>query len=58
MPPRRLAAAACVLVFLGGAVEANEPLKSGPQVGSRNDRDGFLPNWITGPCAGKRLCPV
>jgi hypothetical protein len=33
-------------------------LKSGPQVGSENDRDGFRPRFVAGPSAGKNLCPV
>jgi hypothetical protein len=44
--------------MLAGVLQADSPLKSGPPVGSANDRDGFHPKWVTGPCAGKRLCPV
>jgi len=58
MSRRFLAGAACALLMVGGPVQADSPLRSGPQVGSRNDRDGFCPQWVTGPCAGKRLCPV
>jgi hypothetical protein len=50
--------AVCAVLLIAGAIHANPPLKSGPQVGSANDRDGFTPKWVTGPCAGKRLCPV
>jgi hypothetical protein len=58
MSPRLLAGGACALFLLAGAVHAGSPLPSGPQVGSRNNRSGFLPRWVTGPCAGKQLCPV
>jgi hypothetical protein len=58
MAPRLLASAVCALLVLAGSMQADAPLKSGPQVGSPNDRDGFTPKWVTGPCAGKRLCPV
>jgi hypothetical protein len=53
-----LAGVACSLLVFAGDLNASEPLRSGPQVGSHNDRDGFVPKWVTGPCAGKRLCPV
>jgi hypothetical protein len=58
MNPRLFAvgAAACLLVAAG--LFADPPLRSGPQVGAANDRDGFTPKWVAGPCAGKRLCPV
>jgi hypothetical protein len=58
MSPRFLAGAACAVLLLAGPVPADEPLRSGPPVGAANDRDGFLPQWVSGPCAGKRLCPV
>jgi hypothetical protein len=58
MAPRLLSGAACALLMLAGSVQADGPLKSGPQVGARNDRRGFMPQWVTGPCAGQRLCPV
>jgi len=35
-----------------------KPLKSGPQVGARNDRSGLLPKFVAGPAAGQHLCPV
>jgi hypothetical protein len=56
MAPRLLAA--CALLLLAGPMEAKSPLRSGPEVGSLNERNGFFPQWVTGPCAGKRLCPV
>ena len=52
------ASAACAFLMLTGLVHADSRLQSGPPVGARNDRTGFFPNWVTGPCAGKRLCPV
>jgi hypothetical protein len=58
MAPRFLACAACAFLLLAGPLQADTPLRSGPQVGSGNDRRGFCPQWVTGPCAGKRLCPV
>jgi hypothetical protein len=58
MAPRFLAGAACAFLLLAGPLQANGPLRSGPPVGSANDRRGFCPQWVTGPCAGKRLCPV
>jgi len=56
MVARLLAASA--LLLLAGSVEADRPVQSGPQIGSLNNRNGFFPQWVTGPCAGKRLCPV
>jgi hypothetical protein len=58
MAPRSLAGAACVLLLLAGSTQADPPLQSGPPVGSTNNRGGFFPKWVTGPCAGKQLCPV
>lgn len=58
MAPRLLASATFALLVFTGTMLAESPLRSGPPVGSRNDRGGFLPQWVTGPCAGKRLCPV
>jgi hypothetical protein len=39
-------------------VQTQVPLKSGPQVGAENNRRGFFPQWVTGPSAGQRRCPV
>jgi len=50
--------AACAFLLLAGPIQADNPLRSGPQVGSPNNRNGFFPQWLTGPAAGKRLCPV
>jgi hypothetical protein len=58
MAPRFLAGAACAILLLAGPMQADGPLRSGPPAGSRNDREGFCPKWVTGPCAGDRLCPV
>jgi hypothetical protein len=56
--PARLIACAALAVLLGGNALAQEPLKSGPPVGAKNNRSGFLPQHVAGPTAGKRLCPV
>jgi len=45
-------------LFLGGALLADVPVKSGPQVGADNDRSGFKPQFVAGPSAGQKLCPV
>ena len=37
---------------------AADNLKSGPPVGAENDRSGFRPQFVTGPSAGRSLCPV
>ena len=58
MTPRLIATAVLSAVLLAGGASAAEPLASGPPVGSKNDRDGFFPQWVSGPCAGMRLCPV
>ena len=56
---RRLMATAALAAFVFGAtVQADHPLKSGPQVGAANDRSGFRPNFVAGPSSGQRLCPV
>ena len=53
-----LAGVAYSLFVIAGELIAQEPLRSGPQVGAPNNRRGFSPNWVTGPCAGEHLCPV
>jgi hypothetical protein len=58
MTPRLIATALLAAVLLGGNVQADDPLKSGPPVGARNNRSGFYPQHVTGPTAGQRLCPV
>jgi hypothetical protein len=55
MPTRFLAGA---FLLLASLAQAADPLQSGPPVGARNNRSGFYPNWVTGPNAGQRLCPV
>jgi hypothetical protein len=57
MTPRLIVSAA-LAVLLGGIVQADEPLKSGPPVGAKNNRSGFFPQHVTGPAAGQHLCPV
>jgi hypothetical protein len=58
MTPRLLAGAALAVLLLGGAARADDPLKSGPPVGADNDRSGFKPQFVAGPSAGQKLCPV
>lgn len=58
MPPRLIACATLSALLLGGDVQAEGPLKSGPPVGAGNDRSGFKPLLVAGPAAGKNLCPV
>ena len=58
MTPRLIGGAALAVLLLGGSVLAGDPLKSGPAVGAANDRQGFYPQWVTGPSAGQRRCPV
>jgi hypothetical protein len=53
-----IASAALAAFLLGAGVPVATPLKSGPQVGSENDRSGFRPQHVAGATAGKRLCPV
>jgi hypothetical protein len=56
MTPRLIASVAVAVLLLGGNVQAEDPLKSGPQVGAKNNRRGFVPRYVTGP--GERRCPV
>ena len=42
-------------LLTGGAADE---LKSGPQVGDKNNRRGFYPQWVSGPGAGESRCPV
>ena len=58
MTSRLIASAALAAVLLGGTVQAEDPLKSGPPAGSRNNRSGFYPQFVTGPLAGQNACPV
>jgi hypothetical protein len=58
MTARLIASAALAVVLFGGQVQAEEPLKSGPPAGARNNRSGFFPQFVTGPLAGQRACPV
>jgi len=46
------------VVLLAGSAPAADDLKSGPPVGAENDRSGFRPQFVAGPSAGQRLCPV
>ncbi len=63
MSARLIAAAALGAVLFVGSGLADTPLpsgplKSGPQVGDRNNKRGFFPQWVTGPATGQRRCPV
>jgi hypothetical protein len=58
MTPRLITSAAVAALLLAGATPAEQPLKSGPQVGARNNRSGFLPQFVAGPGTGERRCPV
>ena len=58
MTSRFTAGTALTVLLLAGSVLAEEPLKSGPQVGDRNNRRGFYPEWVAGPASGERRCPV
>ena len=58
MTPRLIVGAALAALLLGGTVWAETPLQSGPPVGAGNDRNGFFPQWVTGPSAGQSRCPV
>jgi hypothetical protein len=43
-------------VLFGGDLRAEDPLRSGPPVGAKNNRSGFRPQFVTGP--GMPRCPV
>ena len=58
MSARLIATAALATALLAGNAPAWDPLRSGPPVGSENDRSGFRPLLVTGPTTGKSLCPV
>jgi hypothetical protein len=58
MSSRLIATAALGALLFAGTGLAENPLRSGPQVGERNNRRGFFPQWVAGPAAGERRCPV
>jgi hypothetical protein len=58
MTPRLIASAALAALLLGGNVQAEDRLQSGPPVGAENNRSGFRPQFVAGPSAGRSLCPV
>lgn len=58
MTARLIASAVLAALLLAGSVQADDPLKSGPPVGAKNNRKGFRPQFVAGPSAGKSLCPV
>ena len=55
---RLIAGAALAGLLFAGNGLADDPLKSGPQVGDRNNRTGFRPQFVTGPYTGETRCPV
>ena len=58
MTPRIIATTALATLLLAGTSMGEELLKSGPQVGQRNNRGGFYPQLVAGPGTGERRCPV
>jgi hypothetical protein len=58
MLPRLIASAAIASILFATSGQAAAPLKSGPQVGDKNNRSGFYPNWVAGFCANEHMCPV
>jgi hypothetical protein len=58
MTPRLLACTAVAALLWAGTGLAEEPLKSGPPVGARNNRGRFMPQFVTGPFTGEQRCPV
>jgi hypothetical protein len=58
MTPRFIVSAAFATMLFAGNGWAEEPLKSGPPVGARNNRNGFYPQIVAGPGTGERRCPV
>jgi hypothetical protein len=58
MSPRLIASAALAAILLAGAAPPPLPLTSGPPVGAKNDRSGFLPQYVAGAFAGDHRCPV
>ena len=58
MTSRLIAIAGFATLLLAGNGSAVDPLKSGPQIGARNNRNGFYPQIVAGHLAGERRCPV
>jgi hypothetical protein len=60
MLPRLIASAALAALLFASPLLAEEPLKSGPPVGARNNRGRFTPQFVTGPFTGENQnrCPV
>ena len=54
----RIIASTVVALMIAGQGFAEDALKSGPQVGQRNNRGAFFPQHVTGPGAGEQRCPV
>jgi len=53
-----LIAGVALAAMLTGPLPAEMPLKSGPPVGAKNNRNGFYPQIVAGHLAGQRRCPV
>jgi hypothetical protein len=51
--PRKLGPA-----LLVGGIPELPPLKSGPAVGTQNNRSGFFPTYVAGAFTGQQRCPV
>lgn len=58
MTRQLIAGATLAVILLGASTQGADTLKSGPPVGAANDRSGFRPQFVAGPSAGQRLCPV
>jgi hypothetical protein len=58
MSSRRITGAALVVLLLVGSGRAWDPLRSGPQVGAKNNLNGFFPQFVAGPGTGEQRCPV
>lgn len=58
MTPGIFVSAALLAMLVADPGPAAKVLKSGPPVGAKNNRGGFYPTLVTGPCAGERRCPV
>ena len=56
MTARLIVSAVVAALLLASHVQAEDLLKSGPQVGAKNNRSGFRPQFVTGP--GQPRCPV
>ena len=51
-----IAAPAFAAILFGGSLQVEQPLRSGPPVGAKNNRNGFRPQFVARP--GEQRCPV